>query len=353
MKKTKILFITVLAVILCLLCVANFTFSWFTLPRAQNGDSLEWNGITYDLSSKSGITIETFESFDDGENFSDTPVTEFSNSIGIAGEERKYYRTDISNGSDYAQSVSLYLSNLSIPTSSTGDFYIGVNGPLRTYKEFSKERSYKEESIINKKHIYVGFNTAQTYTPTNYQIHWWDKNNSNYNGDSTLLGYSSLSTTKTYLNYTYKMTYGVIPWDASAVKLHQGNTWYGNDNTDIDSNNTICVYGGSNVEYVMSDFAAGLYSYYSSASVPVGETIDLGIKDDTSRCKSVKYITSNSSVATVSNAGVVKGIKEGTAKITVTVYGIYGDSIYANCDLTVTSNGLYYTDVPIVTNLRV
>ena len=55
----------------------------------------------------------------------------------------------------------------------------------------------------------------------------------------------------------------------------------------------------------------------------------------------------------MSNAGVVKGIKEGTAKITVTVYGIYGDSISATCDLTVTSNGLYYTDVPIVTNLRV
>ncbi len=357
MKKSKILIIAVLAVVLCFVCITTQTFSWFTLPRENKGDSLQWSEIAYNASTNTGITMATYESTDDGKTFGETAVTSLTNSsTGIAAGKRKYYRTDITNSSTSAQSVSLYLSSLGITTGSSGNFYLGVNSPLRTYKEFGTTSSQKVVSQINKKNVYVGFNTNQTYTPTSYQVHWWDNNNTSYNGDATVSSY--LGKTGSYLNSNYNMAYATIPWDANAIKLRSGDTWYGDsDNTNIDSENTICVYYWDNatkVDYEMSDFAAGLDTYYSSASVAAGNTIDLGVSTSTSRYTSIKFTSSNTSVATVnSTTGLVTGVAAGTSNITVTVYGDYGDLISATCKLTVTAGGTTYSDVPIVTNLRI
>ena len=61
MKKSKIVLVTVLAFVLCFVCLATQTFSWFTLPRSMNGDSLQWSEIAYNASTGSGITIATYE----------------------------------------------------------------------------------------------------------------------------------------------------------------------------------------------------------------------------------------------------------------------------------------------------
>lgn len=357
MKKSKIIIVSVLAVILCVMCVTTSTFSWFTRPQTKKGDSLGWN-INYDTSVGSGVTMKTYASTDGGSTYNEAQeVTSFSNSSGIGAGDRVWYRTDITNKGSSPQSVSLYLSKLTLPENAQGKFYLGVNNPLKTYKCYNGNNSSAEqkvESVINKKNLYVGFNQNQTYTPTNYQVHWWDSTNSGDIGDSSVNAYFSPNKTGDYDNQTYNMSYATIPWNANAVLLRQGNTWYGKDNTDIATNNTICLYqSGENsysTIYKGSGVAAGIEKFYSSANVTQGSTIDLAATGQ----GTITYNSSNTSVATVNSSGVVTGLKSGTAKITVTSTGAYGDTITATCNLTVVAKeGNAKTDVPIITNLKV
>ena len=353
MKKSKIVLVTVLAFVLCFVCLATQTFSWFTLPRSMNGDSLQWSESAYNASTGSGITIATYESTDDGKTFGETAITNLSNSsTGIAAGKRKYYRTDITNSSQSAQSVSLYFSTLGISSGSSGNFFLGVNSPLRTYKEYGTSGSQKVSSTVNQRNVYVGFNTSQSYTPTNYQVHWWDQNNSDsYKGDANVSSY--LNKTGNYLNSTYNMAYATIPWDANGIRLRSGNSWFGSgDNTNVSKNNTICVYlwdNATQAEYVESDKAAGINTFYSSATVSKGATTNIAASGQ----GTITYSSSNTSVATVSTSGVVTGVNAGTATITVKSQGLYGDTITSTCQVTVAASGSAFNDVPIATNVRV
>lgn len=362
MKKSKILLVTVLALVLCLLCVTTSTFSWLPRPKEDKGNSLAWN-LSYETSVGKDITMTTYELPENGREPDDphaqlTEVTEFSNSEGIDPGHRKYYRTDIINSGSEAQSISLFLSSLSGLDSTNGKFCLGVNGPLRTYRNYSdinSEAGSKIEKIINEKNVYVGFNVNQTYTPQNYAVHWWQTGNDNYNGDSQVQPYFSPNQQGDYANSKYNMSYATIPYDANAVKLRQDNNWYGGNNEDLANKNTIIVYsdnGNVNTDYQKSSLAAGIESFYSSAAVTAGDTIDLAAKGHTD---TFSYTSSNASVATVSSTGMVTAIKAGHTTITVTSTGSYGDKITAICWLTVHDSvdpGAIF-DVPIVTNVKV
>lgn len=362
MKKSKILLVTVLALVLCLLCVTTSTFSWLPRPKEDKGNSLAWN-LSYETSVGKDITMTTYALPENGREPDDphtqlTEVTEFSNSEGIDPGHRKYYRTDIINSGSEAQSISLFLSSLSGLDSTNGKFCLGVNGPLRTYRNYSdisSEAGSKIEKIINEKNVYVGFNVNQTYTPQNYAVHWWQTGNDNYNGDSQVQPYFSPNQQGDYANSKYNMSYATIPYDANAVKLRQDNNWYGSNNEDLANKNTIIVYsdnGNVNTDYQKSSLAAGIESFYSSAAVTAGDTIDLAAKGHTD---TFSYTSSNASVATVSSTGMVTAIKAGHTTITVTSTGSYGDKITATCWLTVHDSvdpGAIF-DVPIVTNVKV
>lgn len=362
MKKSKILLVTALALVLCLLCVTTSTFSWLPRPKEDKGNSLGWNP-SYEASVGKDITMTTYELPENGREPDDRhaqlpEVTEFSNSAGIDPGDRKYYRTDIINSGTEAQSVSLFMSSLSGLDSTNGKFCLGVNGPLRTYKNYSdinSEAGSKIEKIINEKNVYVGFNVNQTYTPQNYAVHWWQTGNDNYNGDSQVKPYFSPNKQGDYANSKYNMSYATIPYDANAVKLRQDNNWYGGNNEDLANKNTIIVYsdnGNVNTDYQKSSLAAGIESFYSTAAVTAGDTIDLAAKGHTD---TFSYTSSNASVATVSSTGTVTAIKAGHTTITVTSTGSYGDKITATCSLTVhdyvDTSTLF--DVPIVTNVKV
>lgn len=362
MKKSKILLVTALALVLCLLCVTTSTFSWLPRPKEDKGNSLGWNP-SYEASVGKDITMTTYALPENGREPDDphaqlTEVTEFSNSEGIDPGHRKYYRTDIINSGSEAQSISLFLSSLSGLDSTNGKFCLGVNGPLRTYRNYSdisSEAGSKIEKIINEKNVYVGFNVNQTYTPQNYAVHWWQTGNDNYNGDSQVQPYFSPNQQGDYANSKYNMSYATIPYDANAVKLRQDNNWYGGNNEDLANKNTIIVYsdnGNVNTDYQKSSLAAGIESFYSSAAVTAGDTIDLAAKGHTD---TFSYTSSNASVATVSSTGMVTAIKAGHTTITVTSTGSYGDKITATCWLTVHDSvdpGAIF-DVPIVTNVKV
>lgn len=358
MKKSKILLVAVLAVVLCFVCITTQTFSWFTLPRENKGDSLQWSEIAYNASTNTGITMATYESTDDGKTFGETAVTSLTNSsTGIAAGNRKYYRTDITNSSTSAQSVSLYLSSLGITTGSSGNFYLGVNSPLRTYKEFGTTSSQKVVSEVNKKNVYVGFNTTQTYTASDYKIYYW--NGSGLEGDeyvtSDKIG-TGTYTVSSYSNYTetYNMYPVTIPYSADAMNLQYNNGYVydAGNNNDIDAKNTVIWFHYGNAyhsAYMKSGEAAGIKSFYSSATVAKGATTNIAATGQ----GTISYSTSNSSIATVSSSGVVTGVGTGTATITVTSKGVYGDTITSTCKVTVTAGGTTYSDVPIVTNLRI
>ena len=355
MKKLKIIVVSLLAVILCVMCVTTSTFSWFTRPKNKSGAHLAL-GFDYDVSTGNGVTMRTYASTDDGKTYVETAgseITDFSNADGLAAGARVCYRTDIINNGDAPQSVSLYLTKLEFPEDTAGSFYLGVNGPLKTYKNYYGDSSLTSDRravTINKKNVYVGFYDANTYTPTDYQIHWWDSSKSSYNGNSEVQPYlNSGKATGTWNNKTYKMSYATIPWDSNAIKLRNGDNWYGNDNTNIATNNTVAFDGNS--AYVKSGVSAGINSFYSSASLKVEGSIDLAAE---AQGKTITYSSSNKDVATVDDNGTVKGVSAGTSVITVTATGTYGDVMTASCTVTVSSaDGNAKSDVPVVTNVKV
>ena len=67
-------------------------------------------------------------------------------------------------------------------------------------------------------------------------------------------------------------------------------------------------------------FSAGKLDVKEKQTVKVGKTINLGAKADPAG--KITYKSSNKKVATVDSKGVVKGIKKGKAKITVTANGL-------------------------------
>lgn len=362
MKKSKILLVTVLALVLCLLCVTTSTFSWLPRPKEDKGNSLGWNP-SYEASVGKDITMTTYELPENGREPDDPHavldvVSDFNNNEGIDPGHRKYYRTDIINSGTEAQSISLFMSSLSGLDSTNGKFCLGVNGPLRTYKNYSdinSEAGSKIEKIINEKNVYVGFNVNQTYTPQNYAVHWWQTGNDNYNGDSQVKPYFSPNKQGDYANSKYNMSYATIPYDANAVKLRQDNNWYGGNNEDLANKNTIIVYsdnGNVNTDYQKSSLAAGIESFYSSAGANVGDTVDLAA---TGHTDTFTYTSSDESVATVDSSGQVTAKKAGHTSIILTSTGAYGDKITAACWLTVHDSADPGTifDVPIVTNVKV
>ena len=80
MKKSKFAIVIALGLVLCLLCGVTTTFSWFSRPRTESGDSLRWSG-QYKISNGQNISIKTVESSDDGSTFGENAVTNFGGSL--------------------------------------------------------------------------------------------------------------------------------------------------------------------------------------------------------------------------------------------------------------------------------
>lgn len=363
MKKSKIIALAVLSVILCLMLICYPSFSWFT-RGTQTGGYFKWSNnssetaLSYNTSNGDNIKMATYSS-PDGKTYGDNVATSFSENSGISAGARKYYRTDITNSGNTDQSVSLYLANLK--TGSSGSFYLGVNSPLRTYKNYSYNEigSNKIKSEINKKSVYVGIVTSQSPNPTDFAVHYWTKTNEGtYNIGDAWVGSKKYADSKEYTvnrfnNYkaNYNMYVATIPYSANGIVLQKSGEYFdGGDNTDVDYKNTILWYHYDNAYHTdnaVSDTSAGINTFYSDATVMVGEKLD--IKADC-RGKSIQYESSNNKVVTVDSDGIITGVSAGTATITVKAYGIYGDCLTAECVVTVGSQS---NEVPVITNLSI
>lgn len=386
MKKSKFTLVIVLGLVLCLLCGTTATFSWFNRPGVLQGDSLSWHG-DYNVTNGKDITAVTYAASNpDGSEYSTDPFN-FNGLQNVSAHETKYFCTEVKNTGAAPQSISLFLNN-----QETNKLSVGVNSPLRTYRRVtsdSQTTSYvtKTPCNVNKKNVYVGFVTADSYPeiPENFKADRDSLKNGDYflhcwNGQGAVeapVNNSFLKkdveytpTTQDYSNFKakYDIYYCTIPYNYNGVKMYKKNTeggsdWcYGNETHNVDTDNTVLgfYWKGNNQDRLTAAYeqtkvngelakAAGISSFYSKAEAVVGKTLDLKVTAQ----GTVTYKSSKTDVATVDGKGLVTAKKAGKTTITVTSTGVYGDVITAQCELTVSKEPVKSSYIPIVTNMKI
>lgn len=349
MRKTRIIAILCLSLILCFLCVTTNTFSWFTRPKEGNGNSFSWSKNSYNQTSSKNFDVKTYEMTSEEGVYDTTFISEINGKTVPAGK-RLCYKTEIKNtGELKAQTVSLYLSGVA----STGyaNTYVGVNNPMKTHKHLQSNTGNKVINDINKKNVYVGFNTSNNFNPADFSVHYW--------GDGVTPGNSVVASdykhgTIDAFNSKYYLYHAEIPYDATCVKprLKNNDTYYGSDNTNVNTNNLIGIFknssGNTDADYASTGEGAGIKQFYSLATVSVGKTIDLSAIAQGAK---ITYAVENDNIATVDGKGVVTGKAVGQTKLTLTVTGAHGDTQTANCRLVVTDETKKLISVPVVTNI--
>lgn len=385
MKKSKFTLVIVLGLVLCLLCGTTTTFSWFNRPGSISGDSLTYSD-SYNVSNGKNITAVTYEaSKEDGSEYRPEPF-DFSSlqNVSVPAHKTKYFCTEVKNTGAAPQSISLFLKN-----SDSNTLSVGVNSPLRTYKRFTSDSQTSDVSTtpcnVNKKNVYVGFVTADSYPtiPKNFQadrnslsngdyyLRYWkdgDIGDARVNNSFLKSGVQYTLATRSNFKAKYDISYCTIPYNYS-VKMYKkinGNNeiWcYGDNNNNVDTKNTVLGFyniGNNQDDRLTADYeqtkvngklakAAGISSFYSKAEAVVGKTLDLKATAQ----GTVTYTSSKTDVATVDGNGKVTAKKAGKTTITVTSTGVYGDKITAECVLTVSKEPVKSSYIPIVTNMKV
>ncbi len=353
MRKTRIIAILCLSLILCFLCVSTNTFSWFTRPQEGKGNSFSWSKNSYNQTFSKNFDVKTYEMTSEDGVYGTDSISKINGKTIPAGK-RVCYKTEIKNldeqidqTSKIFQTVSLYLSG--VDSTGYANTYVGVNNPMKTYKHLQSNTGNKVINDINKKNVYVGFNTANNFKPADFSVHYW--------GDGVTPGDSEVASDDYHgkisaFDYTYDLYHAEIPYDATCVKPKKGNDYYGVDNKDVDNKNLIGIFNWSGIkaDYASTGKGAGIKQFYSLATVSVDKTIDLSA---IAQGTSINYKVEDSRIATVDSNGVVTGKSVGQTKLTLTATGAHGDTQTANCRLVVTDETKKLISVPVVTNVKI
>lgn len=358
MKRSKKIIVAILGVILCVMLMCTPSFSWFT-RESQTGGYFKWsnNGsadtLSYNTSNGKNITMKTYSSAD-GNTYGDTEVTSFSESSGVSAGGRKYYRTDISNSGATAQSVSLYLSNLK--TSNTGDFYLGVNGPLKTYKNYSNAENSGTLSQTNLMRVYLQPNSVWTGGNNYYVFYKVGEKTTNiemtYAKKDSIGGntyYADIPvTTESYFFSDYNGdggggSYPTVTYETNTDGLSQYKSYVYKLNGSTDGTKK------KTDKYEVT--GANIINYYSFVKLKENSSFSIGLtKKEDYTGKSIEYSSSNDNVCTVDSNGNLTAKSNGTAIITITVKGDYDDVHTVSCVVNV---GAENTETPIITNLNI
>lgn len=375
MKKSKVIFVAALSLLLCLVCVSTPTFSWFTRPQTLKGDSLGWD-IDYELTDGENISMSTYVSADGGKTYDENvPVTSFSNTAGLAGGERVCYRTDITNSGAVPQSVSLYLSALDFPGGEQNNFYLGVNGPLRTFKNYGKNVSggsgTSERASNGTMRVYFQpKNRPYDYaTGTN----WWggkdfcvcydiagDKYTDLIEISNTDIYYADIPASTKQIFFCVQFyqknepkqrtqTFTDLSIDkqsATNSRLFYLQGTYRDDNS----------HAHTEVEAIPnSGYGANIVNYNSKINVSEGGSFSAALALGSDYIGNmISYSSSNSGIFTVDGSGNITAKSPGTATLTTTATGVFGDSYSVTTTVTVAKKlTLSLTDIPVVTNVKV
>lgn len=371
MKKSKFAIVIALGLVLCLLCGVTTTFSWFSRPREESGNSLRWSG-QYKISNGQNISIKTVESSDDGTTFDENTVTDFGGSLQAG--KRRYFCTEISNSGNAEQNVSLFIRDLKTSsTASASGLYVGVNKPLKTY------RSYTD---------IVGSGSTYTKTSHGKYIFYFDTNNVlSWKDSATTIriryGTGDVTTPKwqgdpivmtPISGQSTRVLYVDVPKTAKVVQFYANNKNTGANATPYMLLKDYCptlpvdncykftlqtntgAFGNHDCD--TSSFAkegANFINCYNRISIPLGSTFNAGLVAGTDYVgSSISYSSSADSVFTVDKNGVITPVAESNAKLTTTIKGgAYGDTYSVTTEISVTSASTDSIDTPIVTNLEI
>lgn len=375
MKKSKFAIVIALGLVLCLLCGVTTTFSWFSRPREESGNSLRWSG-QYKISNGQDISIKTVESSDDGTTFDENPVTDFGGPLEAG--KRRYFCTEISNSGNTEQNVSLFIKNLKTSgTASASGLYVGVNKPLKTYRSYNDivgSNSTYTKTSLEKYRFYLDTNNVSSWkdSTTTIKIRYgtgdvetpkWQGNPivmTPISGQSTRVLYVDVpKTAKVVQFYANKKNTGAnaTPYmllTAYCPTLPVDNCYkftlqtYTSGNYDNHNCNT---YSFNNP---LTD-CANFINCYDSINIPLGRTFNAGLVAGTDYVgNSISYSSSKKSVFTVDANGVITPVAEGNATLTTTITGgEYGDTYSVTTKISVTSASSDSIDTPIVTNLEI
>ena len=375
MKKSKFAIVIALGLVLCLLCGVTTTFSWFSRPREESGDSLGWSG-QYKISNGKNISIKTVESSDDGSTFAENPVTDFGGPLQAG--ERRYFCTEISNSGNTEQNVSLFIKNLKTSgTASASGLYVGVNKPLKTY------RSYND---------IVGSNSTYTKTSLEKYRFYLDTNNVSSWKDSTTTikiryGTGDVETPKWQGNpivmtpisgQSTRVLYVDVPKTAKVVQFYANDVVTDANATPYMLLTAYCptLPVDNCYKFTLQTYTSGNYdnhncntysfnnpltdcanfiNCYDSINIPLGRTFNAGLVAGTDYVgNSISYSSSKKSVFTVDANGVITPVAEGNATLTTTITGgAYGDTYSVTTEISVTSASTDSIDTPIVPNLEI
>lgn len=433
----KKLIVVALAIVLITVCISSSTFSWFNRPSSQDlngstsgtgtGKAMQLNvpQSNYYLTSIAenqrtltttnpkaydggDVTIATYLSSDDGVSFADEPADP-QTSGSIDANDRIYYLTTITNGSETEQNVSLYIKNFA-PGGETGsNLCVGTNVPVKSFKNYSMygvtipaptknlwngetkrvyfepygaipsqsttsiygDVLYKWRDSLSSKHenerYYVCSGSATTDIESNdgsagtwknlqktsfsgSDIYWvdipWDHNKLYF----VTADWNTHSDKSRYRTQTFSNLSG------DGLSMTQSLRFYlaGNYTSDYDN-----AYAGK-AFCVGANFA----SYYDSVTIAgkTDQTIDISLSDSqvsSNANPKVSYSSSDTDAFTVSNAGVItaKAVSNTTtASLTYTVTSEYGDTNTATCSVKVNKFSTSTDTIeaaPIVTNLLI
>lgn len=325
MRKTRIIAILCLSLILCFLCVSTNTFSWFSRPQEGKGKSFIWSGNSYNQTSSKKFNVTTYEMTNEDGVYGTKSISEISKNIPAG--KRLCYKTEIKNtGKLNAQTVSLYLSG--VESSNYGNTYVGVNNPMKTYKALAPESKTKNENGM--KNVYVGiYSLSTTYQPSRFKLHWWKSDNTK-NGDADIEYLHSVEYKLTN-NDNYHVYHAEVPWDAIGVGIKQDDVWKG-ENIYLADSNFVCLLlddkGDFKQDYgrKVNETPAGIKYFYSEASINVNGKIDLTAFGN----GDLVYKSDKPGIAKVvkdpDGKVYVQGVSEGDATISVTSTGTVCDN---------------------------
>lgn len=400
MKKSKIVLAIVLAVVL-LIAVWNVpTFSWFSRPHSQNGAQAVLGGSNgaYSLNAYNayGVSIATYPS-NDGFTYSDTATTNYNGS-NIPNYNRKYFKTTLTNNSGGEQNVSLYARTLSIPTANNGTLALGVNGPTRSYRDYSslaKPTTYADRDVMR---IYFEKDNSVTgWNGTEFYICWNESSNLN---NETL---GSRGENGTYYKLTHvggnnnpNQYYADIPKTATHAFFCVEN-WGTNNNgqpnwgqrsqelcnlaSDGQSATSSVLFkitnnykdGNSSSNHLVEAYTGitgnCINHYYKDIFVAYGNTFDAALSTTDSNHiptrtgysanyigGTLKYYSGDTNVFTVNeDTGVItpKNVNGTAILYTKSTGGAYPDEQQVETTVHVTSDANYvFHDVPIVKNVK-
>lgn len=395
----KKLLVVVLAVVLAAVCVGTSTFSWFGRPVSGSGNALSYavsdaddmvaydgHGITmtHEFSSNDGVTFESIAAPHTTRTLGTQPY-DYNNPTALSN--RVYYKTTLMNTTTSPQNVSLYIQGLN--TGSDGEVCVGVNEPIKAFKNYSHMDNPKPSpsSTIAEgpttKRIYfetysgrinnwyrtdklpqVCYGTATTDMGNNGSNANWTELTWRKNGSGSKLYYADLPANTEQLFFTVG-----DDWGGSPYKRSQTFTSLSGDGLSRTQSLIFKVADWYDQTYdnchVDKEKVKGLFltNYYNAASLGKGDTINLSLLEQWygggsgSTDSSVSYsITSGSAYASVNSSGVVTGLAKGTATLTYTVTSQHEDTLTKTCTITVNeynSSQTYVENAPIVTNLLI